>query len=211
MRIFICNFNNQNLRWNEVLAALSKVSSKYSKFVSIISNVEFRSRMPDGSQFTIRDLPKSADFEYNLLLLLSKSVVLSAAREVYACIELSSERTAIQRNNPNARLFFSHFMSCIRGYKRLVDVMRYMRRQVMVKALRRLQGALLISKVYVNCLVSRCWVAHSLLLSVYLITSFICFECGLTLLIRSAFICQKKITAFFFNTLHFRQNSCPYF
>ena len=169
MRLFICNHNYQNMRWNQILAALSKVSSQYSKFVSIISNVKFRSRMPDGSHFTIRDLPKSSDFEYNLLLLLSKSVVLSAAREIYACIVLSCETNPTQhRNSPNIRLFFSHFMSCIRGYKQFADVMRYMRRQVMFKALRRLQGALLISKVYVNCLVSRCWLVHSLLLSVRL-------------------------------------------
>ncbi len=129
------------------------MSSKQPNFVSIVSDARLLSKQPNGSNLTLRDLPKFSDFEYNLLLLLSRSVVMSTADEVYARIALSRE-SIVQKNNFIQRRFFSGFVSCIWGYKQVVHAICYFRRQVLVRALRRLQGGLLISKVYVNALVS---------------------------------------------------------
>jgi hypothetical protein len=151
-----CDSPCQNLRWSDVLGALPEVSSKYSNFVSIISNASFRSRMPDASKFSIHNLPRSSNLEFDLLLLLSRSVVLSAADEVYACMPQPRQngKTPVEKSDLVHLQFFSGFLSCIRGYKQIMDAVKYLRRHVLVQALRRLQGALLISKVYVNCLVS---------------------------------------------------------
>jgi hypothetical protein len=151
-----CNTFRQSLPWNEVLAALPDVSSKYSKFVSVISSSRFRTRMSDGTHMTIRNL-RSANYEFDLLLLLSRAVVMSAADEIYNYMPKPSQCASAGSRAPNLLHFFCAFLSCIRGYKRLTDSMIFFRQQVLMRALRRLQGGLMISKVYVNCLVSRCF------------------------------------------------------
>jgi hypothetical protein len=149
----IFNFICQSGPWSEVLQALSDVSSKCSKFVSIISNSIFRIGTCIGAQFTIHNL-KSSNFEFDSLLLLSRSVVISTADEIYACMSIPSQKIAVSRDYYLYLQFFCSFLSCIRGYKRMMDVMTTLRQQVLVQMLRRLQGGLLISKVYVNSLVS---------------------------------------------------------
>jgi hypothetical protein len=170
------------------LGALSTVSGKYSKFVSIVSHARVRSSLHNGSNVTMRDLPKFSDFEYNLLLLLSRSVVISAADEIYACIALINENVPAQNNDVICRRFFNGFASCIRGYKQVADSLYHMRKHVLSRALRRLQGGLLISKVYVNCLVS---VSQFYLLNRILKSSFV-FDFVICFCIRCASIYQKR-------------------
>ena len=153
MLIFIAR---QNLNWSEVLRALSAVSSNYSKLMSITSSARLRSAMPDQPHLSIRDLPKSSDFEFNLLLVFSRSIVMSAAEEISASIVLPVQRIPVSSKNLMCRRFCSGFISCMRGYKQAVDAMRVMRRETSERVLRRLQGGLLVSKVYVNSLVSYC-------------------------------------------------------
>ncbi len=135
------------------MRALSIVSSKYPKCVPAISGSRIRSSLHDGSNLSIRDLTKLPDFENNLLLMLSRSVVMSAADEVYSCIARSCPIASVHKNTLIHHRFFSGFVSCIRGYKQAADAMCCMRQQGLLRSMRRLQGGLLISKVYVNCLV----------------------------------------------------------
>ena len=148
-----CNIFVQTLSWSEVLRALSIVSSKYPKCVPAISGARVRSSVNDGSNLSIRDLTKFPDFENNLLLMLSRSVVMSAADDVYSCIACSCPIASVHKNTLIHHRFFSGFVSCIRGYKQAADALCCMRQQGLLRAMRRLQGGLLISKVYVNCLV----------------------------------------------------------
>jgi len=166
--------------WSEVLGALSVsvVSSNCSKLMSSISSARLRSVMPDQMHLSIRNLPKLHDFEFNLLLVFSRSIVMSAAEEISASIVLPVQKIPVSWNNPMCRRFCSGFVSCMRGYKQAVDAVRVMRREVMVRVLRRLQGGLLISKLYVNSLVSSLQILFGMHLTdcLFLLHHRVCFQ-----------------------------------